>query len=300
MLAAVGMPKIIPKTENGWLEGWEQVSVCPWQWQPFRLVRLTDMLRFYAGRFLELVEFLKDMSVFFELHPNLTHLTTEQVNFLQKKIELLRSHLCQLNLPVSIKFTERLMAACKTDIDISFTRDLFRHISLTICDEMESALFSQVPHHLSSFYQSTKPLFGENVHRNFPSAIIDIEEAGNSLALGRNTACVFHLMRVLEVGLRALGKSLNDPSLDPKKNPTWESILRRCDAELQKPYAQRSPEWQANPQFFSEATANLRAVKDAWRNPTLHIDLSYDEERARDVWNVVGAFLRHLATHLSE
>jgi hypothetical protein len=45
----------------------------------------------------------------------------------------------------------------------------------------------------------------EAVIENFPGAVSDIEEATKCLALSRSTACVFHLMRALEVGLRALG-----------------------------------------------------------------------------------------------
>jgi hypothetical protein len=105
-------------------------------------------------------------------------------------------------------------------------------------------------------------------------------------------------MRVVEVGLRALGHSLNDPSLDPKRNPTWEAILKKCDTELQKPRQQQSPEWAADSTFFANAAANLRAVKEAWRNPTLHVEISYDEERAVEVYSAVRAFMRHLATKL--
>jgi hypothetical protein len=108
------------------------------------------------------------------------------------------------------------------------------------------------------------------------------------------------LNRTLEIGLHALGKSLNDPGLDPKKNPTWESILRKCDDELKKPLAQRSQEWQKDDQFFSNATANLRAVKDGWRNPTMHVKIKYTEEEALDVFNAVKAFMGHLAKKLKE
>jgi hypothetical protein len=44
----------------------------------------------------------------------------------------------------------------------------------------------------------------------------------------------------------------------------------------------------------------LRAVKDAWRNPTMHVRIAYDEEESRDVWNTVRVFMRHLATKLEE
>jgi hypothetical protein len=136
------------------------------------------------------------------------------------------------------------------------------------------------------------------VGRNAPT-LNDIEEAGKCLALNRNTACVFHLMRVMEVGLRALGASLHDPRIDPKRNPTWDAILKKGDEELLKPLAQRAAEWQTDEAFFSTAHASLRAVKDAWRNPTMHVERIYDDEAALEVWNAVRGFMRHLASKLS-
>jgi hypothetical protein len=50
--------------------------------------------------------------------------------------------------------------------------------------------------------------------------------------------------------------------------------------------------------FFSNATADLRSVKDAWRNPTLHIERIYDGEEASEIWNAVKTFMRGLAQKL--
>ncbi len=47
-------------------------------------------------------------------------------------------------------------------------------------------------------YSDDKPLFGDDVFAKFPDATKDISEAGKCLALGRNTATVFHLMRAME------------------------------------------------------------------------------------------------------
>lgn len=151
----------------------------------------------------------------------------------------------------------------------------------------------------SEFYDG-KNLFGDEVATNFPSTAFDIVEAGNCLATERSTAVVFHLVRVLEVGLRALGKTLNAPHLDANRNPTWESILTRCDAELKKPRKDRSPDWQANEDFYTEATARLRSVKDAWRNPTMHVDKKYTPDEAQDIYNAARTFMRHLASRLQE
>ena len=79
-------------------------------------------------------------------------------------------------------------------------------------------------------------LFGKDVRVAFPSAIIDIEEAGKCLAFERWTACVFHLMRVMETGLHVLGDSLNLPLTT---NRSWDAVLRKCGEELDKPVAKR-------------------------------------------------------------
>jgi hypothetical protein len=86
----------------------------------------------------------------------------------------------------------------------------------------------------------------------------------------------------------------------PKRNPSWDSILHKCREELGKPLAQRSPEWTVDESFFSGATGALMAVKDAWRNPTMHVEIPYDDEKALAVWYCVRTFMRHLATKLHE
>src|SRR3989337_1503269 len=52
-------------------------------------------------------------------------------------------------------------------------------------------------------YVDNDSLFGGPVAMAFPSANSDLKSAGNCLAVGCDTAAVFHLMRVAELGLRA-------------------------------------------------------------------------------------------------
>ncbi len=165
-------------------------------------------------------------------------------------------------------------------------------------DELSNAKVFAVSPEMVKYFAPL--LFGEAVKVNFDSASRDIEDAGKCLALGQGTACVFHLMRVMETGLRALGKSLNDPTLDPRRNPSWEAILKKCDDELLKPLKDRSAQWKADEPFYSKSTANLRAVKNAWRNPTMHVEINYEPDEAEDVFNAVRGFMRQLATKLQD
>ncbi len=176
-------------------------------------------------------------------------------------------------------------------------------MSLYMIENVVNALdrprFKMIPDNRLKYFDSPRVIFGESVVSKFPSAEYDIEEAGKCYAVGRETAAVFHLMRVMEVGLRSLALTLKDERLDPKRNPSWESILKKCDEELAKPLKDRSVEWRADEAFYSTATANLRAVKDAWRNPTMHVERTYNEDTALEVWNAVQAFMRHLSIKLN-
>jgi hypothetical protein len=206
-----------------------------------------------------------------------------------------RVHLINAGLRQSLKSFDRLIQTLeRSSVSMSDAADQILDIDKRIRDELEDAELWQVSsEHLK--YLAADPL---KLGAKFGAIYRDAEEAGKCLAYDRGTASVFHLMRIMECGLRALGVSLNDSTLDPKTNPTWEKILGRCDKEIQKPLSERAEEWKKDEAFYSTATANLRAVKDAWRNPTLHIERDYAPEDAQDVWNAVGAFMRHLAKKL--
>jgi hypothetical protein len=55
-------------------------------------------------------------------------------------------------------------------------------------------------------YAEQERLFGDKVYEQFWSARKDVTDAGNALAVELPNAAVFHLMRVAEVGLRALAR----------------------------------------------------------------------------------------------
>lgn len=169
-----------------------------------------------------------------------------------------------------------------------------------LVDDTRRHEFFMIPAHKLATYNDARQMFGEKVNAAFPSAQKEIEQAAKCYSFGRNTATVFHLMRVMEVGLRVLGTSLNDANLDARMNPSWERILRRCDEQLKLPLDKRSQEWKAEDQFYSDATANLRAVKNAWRNPTMHVERDYEEDEALEVLSAVKGFMKHLAGRLSE
>lgn len=174
------------------------------------------------------------------------------------------------------------------------------HLQGRIQDELRLCLLMQVPRRRTEYYQGLS-LFGQAVTDKFPSATLDIEEAGKCYALGRNTGCVFHLMRVMEVGVKAFAAGLGILNQIKSAQPSWGEVLRLTNAEIQARNKGNDPAWTpATRGFFENAQADLMVVKNAWRNTTMHVENTYDEERAEDIYNAVKGFMRHLAKHLDE
>ena len=116
--------------------------------------------------------------------------------------------------------------------------------------------------------------------------------------MGRYTACVFHLLGVLQVSLALLAKSLR---VKFDSNATWEMVIRTIEAAIKaKQTSTPKRSWSRMEPFYTEAVLDLRAIKNAWRNPTMHFRRKYDESQALRVYETVGEFLGHLATRLHE
>lgn len=197
-----------------------------------------------------------------------------------------------------LSFDRFIEGADDPKLTIGNACDLASDLTLRLLDELTLCSFWQVPREHQYLLQPD--LFGAEVSKEFPSASSDIEEAGTCLAFGRGTAAVFHLMRIIERGLRSLAETLKDPNLDAARNPSWDSILKKCEAEQRKPIAERSPEWRSDEKFFSDIHATLRAVKDGWRNPSLHVGRNYTPEQALELFVATRAFMQRLATKIHE
>jgi hypothetical protein len=248
-----------------------------------------------------------EMQEAFELHPLVGRFIQwrrpELKRFVKEEVEILcnvREYLSRLGLSSTVDQINHIESAFTRGLNFKRYTEMLEVMHDRLQDDLKRGQYFMVPPEKTHHFLSAAKYFGDSVNTAFPSAQNDIEDATKCYAFGRNAASVFHLMRIMEVGLRTLGKSLNNPNLDPERNPSWENILRKCDDELRLPLKDRSAEWKTDDQFYSDATANLRAVKNAWRNPTMHVRASYDDEQALDVMNAVKGFMRHLATKLHD
>ena len=173
----------------------------------------------------------------------------------------------------------------------------------TVWGELAVRKFTCVSSEKSCFFEQEK-LFGDNVYDAFKEAREDIKAAGNCLAADLNTAAVFHLMRVVELGLRALAVRLKAKVLIKKlkqtKIPiefgTWEEIITTLETKLDELRKHpRSPKREGKIETFNELLKDFRSVKDLWRNKVMHTRATYDAKQAKSAFNHVCSFMQKLS-----
>lgn len=164
----------------------------------------------------------------------------------------------------------------------------------TIRKETSSRLFFYLPHRELQLYSDKKP-FGERVWSVFPDAIADAEESAKCLALERATASVFHSLRVVETGIRALWVSMDRTV---PKNPNWKELIDGMFTEAAKADDKIARRWRGKQGRLKDILTLLDHVRDASRNPSMHPDKVHTLETAEDVFNTSKAFMRRLSEEL--
>ena len=146
-----------------------------------------------------------------------------------------------------------------------------------------------------------KPGFGEVVATNLPGAAYDIDEAGKCLALSRNTAAVFHLMRVVEAAIKAVSACLDIPDPVKEADRNWAAFMRKIKIAMEHRDKGNPTPWKPGDKvFFESAYAHLDAVRAAWRNPTMHVESKYTNEEADGIYHCVCAFTKQMASRMNE
>lgn len=197
--------------------------------------------------------------------------------------------LCRkLPLGTLIDEIERVIAEHKDATLADRLRQDLKRLAERFHDELKQRKFLYVAPEFADFY-GKKALFGTAVSIKFKAATYDIENAGNCLALGQGTACVFHLMRGMEVAVRKLARRPHMRiTITPKT--TWRQITGAMDKKIadmpddsfrQK---KRKENWEA-------ARANLHHVGSVWRNSTMHPAKTYTPSQARDVLDACRVFM---------
>lgn len=166
--------------------------------------------------------------------------------------------------------------------------------------ELGQRMFAFIPTEKEKFFEHEK-LFGDVVFDVFPEARGDIKELGNCLASDSHTGAAFYSMRIVEIGLRELARSLN---VRLKKTPIdyagWESVVKAIDDKLAaKIPKSRGPKKTAALKFKQDLLADFKSFEVA-RNEIMHCRWRCNEPEAEGMYIRVREFMQRLATAFSK
>jgi hypothetical protein len=141
-----------------------------------------------------------------------------------------------------------------------------------------------------------------SIFRAFPSLTQEIEQGVDCFALNRNAACVFHMMRISEIGMRSLARErqVSFPK-QPLEWAEWENIVDQIESNAKPviPSLPKGPERDAARAFYTAAVAQLRAFKET-RNRVMHMRGGFDDLDAQRTINQVRDFMNGLSSKIGE
>jgi hypothetical protein len=168
-------------------------------------------------------------------------------------------------------------------------------IHTSIIDELDKRYCAFIPSDKVEFFEQNK-LFGDDVWGAFPEARDEIKSVGNCLAADLNTACVFHLMRVAEIGLQKLARSLKVKLPCQIEFATWGNITSAISDELQKIKSSRKTSARDKKlQHCSQLLLDIKAFQYLWRDPVSHLRGTFDALQARSAFNHVNGFMQKVS-----
>ena len=220
-----------------------------------------------------------------------------------KDIDELESALTAINARFSVMAIKLLKENLQAK-DSSFTYgDLERAYSslqARVRDELSLVKFLVIGQDRQRYYAQVEPIFGAEVTNKFPSTAFEIDEACKCFALSRSTAAVFHLMRVMEIGVRALARCLAIPDPLRPAERNWGNILKQVLEGIEKKWPTSAQRMHGDGQLFESLYTSLDAVKNPWRNATMHVENKYTDEESEHILVAVRGFMKRLASRMDE
>ncbi len=215
---------------------------------------------------------------------------------LRKNLHQIRAECERLDLRAAVGCVDDALLELKLElVHAERLERVYTELDNSIRRDMGTLLLFCVPPSQRDFYKQ-KALFGPTVADRFPRAVFDIEQAGNCYAFACPTACAFHLMRVMEIGVQAFGHMLG---VDFPEDKEWGKILNIATGKIKEQTEQRERHGR-DPEIiaWNQIHAHLNSMGTGCRNQYMHPKENVTMEEAKDLIGLVGGFMRTLAKHV--
>lgn len=278
----------------------------------FRVFVWTMLFRIYAERIVRLAEALKD------LENDVLRWNEEQLQRgaqgLHRLLNEAQEGCKALGLTSARKQAERMKQRIPSGAYPveDFSRDV-EQLRIRLTEDMEECIFlcESDPLVISRFFikgdartdekhwrfRSPEELFGSAVLEKFPTTAQDIESACRCYVAEEYMACVFHAMRVVEVGLHRIAELAQIPDT----RPSWGAVLEPLERYAYRTDYKDLPEHiKLHREFIRSIIPHMQAVQRAWRNKVDHATLVPTQAFGRPDADAILGATRSLMLALAE
>jgi hypothetical protein len=212
----------------------------------------------------------------------------------------LQSSLLTLGTRQTSKSADRLISLVRGRFTGPQLVGLLREIDSRLRDELSDVTVLTLSPKEQGYFEPAEALFGNDFETKFPSGLFELDEAAKCIALGRGTSAVFHLMRLMEIGVRAVAQSLQIPDPLGPAQRNWGAVLKKIRDAIDQKWPTATNRMAGDGQIFEALYASLDAVKNPWRNATMHVENKYTDEEAEHIFVAVSGFTKKLASRMDE
>ncbi len=270
-----------------------------------KFLTLSEIMRYYnVWQLARAIEFLQETVIAGEFNSSnlgpirvpderMNHWYVPMLRYCQTQCE-------QLELAAALARFHHFNQEIRQGITWSELRNQAKVLLEAIHSELCYRRFAFVPTEKATMHDK----FGsswEGIWARFPEVKEDSQRAADCYALEQNTACVFQMMRVAEIGLRNIAKQVGVRLTDkgkpqPTEYATWDKVIQGINAKITAARAlAHGPKKNMKLQFYSQAADQCVFIRDIWRNEISHTRKSYNDAEALGVITRIREFMELLS-----
>ena len=223
-------------------------------WQPFKVVSMWDMHNFCSAFWLMLLRNVAEADVRYQTRDECRRLITEKLaaGLVSEAVSLfepptdstpnpalgivgLRDLFAEMGLATTagVAGDKALKLGHLDSIQTTKLVQIINEIMKVFQSELESKSLFMMKTDRGSYYETKDTILGQAVINKFSSIQVDAEEAGNCFALARYTACVFHLMRIMERLAKTLAQRFRvEPRFRNLKEKAWGKLVEEISDKV--------------------------------------------------------------------
>jgi hypothetical protein len=288
-------------------------------WDTRRLWSLWDMINFGLGSFLQGLSFLNHELGLAQLSDPDQTPNPAQHNNIKNNIEFVMRETCAKLL------LEETSHTCVILEDMfrkySWTPYTYRKLADTLTRLREDIkrgagpeCFYYYPREMAKL--ASPPAIESNwksVLASFPSSRREIETGIDCYAMGDAPGCVFHMLRIAELGLRAMARDLGISTVrgnKPIEYAMWGEVigairtaiddLRTAKGNKKTMTVENRENREAAVAFYSAILGDMQALLALYRDRTMHFRDKYDNGQAFSAMTRVKEMMMVMAGRLTE